>query len=305
MTASSELVSWVPWRSVSPAGLYAMVLASSATATSPANALPRPRALRSKSAKPAPAASRAAPSPQAAASSNVARNRPRETVDGWRTRGPSLEPSAQRALIAALASSRLRLHRARRSTAGGTEAGLGLGEETPGIVHIPGPLDQHLGVPFASRPRRRKEVAAIDVDRASVLADGVHDRMDDVASQRRDITHAERPGSDGLDAPLGAPPEEIVLAPEEDADDRPHLVVMRLEGHPRRPGEVEDGQVGSTMERPNPRLPWLTQRRRHCGWVGNRLCHELADSPGAVRSRDRRATLLHEALGLEHGCRIP
>src|SRR5262249_53141990 len=117
----------------------------------------------------------------------------------------------------------------RPSTARGAESRLGLREVTPRVLHVPGPLDQRFGVPFAQWLRRGEEVAGVDVDRASEFADGVQNRMDDVASQRRGIPHAERPGSDRVDTALGALPEEVVLATEEDADDGPHVMVMRLQ----------------------------------------------------------------------------
>src|SRR5579862_9323762 len=59
------------------------------------------------------------------------------------------------------------------------------------------------------------------------------------------------------------------------------------------------------MDRPNPRLLRFPERRRHGRWVGDRLGHDLANSAGTVRSRDRRATIVDEAFQIEHGYRTP
>src|SRR5262249_46121994 len=136
------------------------------------------------------------------------------------------------------------------------------------------------------------------------FADGVQDRMDDVASQLRRIPHTERPGADRVDTPFVALPEEVVLAAEEDADDGPHVMVMRLQGHPRCPREIEDRQVGSAMERPNARLRGLAQHRRHRCRLGKRFGHEPPPRAWTVRSRNSGATTLDEAAELEHDRRI-
>jgi len=111
------------------------------------------------------------------------------------------------------------------------------------MIQIPGSFDERLGIPFAAGSRRREEVAAVDVNRPRHLADRVHHRVDDVAPEPRDVADPERAGARRHDRVRVSPPEEIIFAAREDSDHRPHAVVVRLERHPRRPGEVEDGQI--------------------------------------------------------------
>src|SRR6185436_1499939 len=94
----------------------------------------------------------------------------------------------------------------------GAGAQLGLGEQPPRGVHVPRPLRQRLVIPFAARPLRSEEVAAVDVDRARTLPDRVHDRVDGLRAEHRGLARTERARAVRLDAVPRAPPEHVVLA---------------------------------------------------------------------------------------------
>lgn len=65
-----------------------------------------------------------------------------------------------------------------------TKARLRLAKQRLDMVDVPWPFGQSFVVPLASRRGRGEEVPAIDVDRASHLADRIQHRVDDVAVER-------------------------------------------------------------------------------------------------------------------------
>src|SRR5437868_5200076 len=117
-------------------------------------------------------------------------------------------------------------------------------------MHVERRFDERLGVPFAAR--RRKEIAAIHMNRAGQAVERVGDGVDDVAAQRFGLALAQRLRARRLDLAAGIsrqpPPPDVVLAAGIDADDRPHQMVVRPHGHPGSPDDVEDRQIGSVIE---------------------------------------------------------
>jgi hypothetical protein len=73
-----------------------------------------------------------------------------------------------------------------------------------------------------------------------------------------------------------SPPEQVVLAARVESDHGPHRVVVRLERHPRRPGEVEDREVGLAREHLEACMLRLAERRDDGIRIGDGLRHESA-----------------------------
>ena len=109
---------------------------------------------------------------------------------------------------------------------------------------------QGFRVPLAPM-RGIKEITAVQMNCASQAGNRIGDRVDDVVSERRRIPRTECLCAGRLDPPrvVGpAAPEDIVLAPRIDADDRPHGMVVGHYGHHRRPYDVKYGQVVGLIE---------------------------------------------------------
>src|SRR4029079_6905953 len=105
--------------------------------------------------------------------------------------------------------------------------------------------------------------------------------MDNVLTERTDIFCAQRAGAGGLNLPLpsrgDAAPEDVVLAPAINADDRPHMMVVRHDGHVRRPHHVEDAQVRRAVDLLETRAVRLAKRLEQGGRVGYRPFDDLTD----------------------------
>src|SRR5205085_938863 len=96
-------------------------------------------------------------------------------------------------------------------------------------------------LPFAPWLIRSEEVSAINMYRRAHLACRVRYGMDDIPPERHDVTSSKRPCACCLDRPFFPPPENIVFSASVNANYRKHLVVVRHEGHIRRPGELKYG----------------------------------------------------------------
>src|SRR5882672_3082561 len=100
-------------------------------------------------------------------------------------------------------------------------------------------------------------------------------------TERPDVFRAQRAGASGFNLPLpslgDATPENIVLAPAIDADDRPHVMIVRHDSHVRRPYHVEDAQVRRAVDLLETRAVRLAQRLEQAGRVRYRPFDDLAD----------------------------
>src|SRR6516164_689013 len=96
-------------------------------------------------------------------------------------------------------------------------------------------LGKFLRVPFTTPGG--KEIAAVNVDRGSEFGCRVGDRVDNVFAERLRVFRAQRasPGSFELRFPdrCDTTPEDVVLAPTVDADNRPHMMIVRHDHHAR------------------------------------------------------------------------
>src|SRR6185503_13633706 len=79
------------------------------------------------------------------------------------------------------------------------ETRLRLLEAESDASYVPRPFAQCFVVPFASRLIGLEEVAAVDMNGASHLADRIQDGMDDVAAQGRDVADSKRAGARRFD----------------------------------------------------------------------------------------------------------
>lgn len=127
---------------------------------------------------------------------------------------------------------------------------VGLLEATQHLVSIAGLFHQRFRVPLASRDS--KKVATIDVDGAGKASDRISHRMDDVRPQRNRIFFAEGLRARGFELAgrvVRQPAlEDIVFAAGVDANDRPHPVIVRKQGHPRCPDHIQDREIACPIE---------------------------------------------------------
>jgi hypothetical protein len=130
----------------------------------------------------------------------------------------------------------------------------------------------------------------------------------DVLPEQGDVAAAERLRARRLDARGAAvlrgqrAPEYVVLAALVDADQPPGAVLVRLEGDPRRPGEVQHGQVRPHMQAARRGAARLAEGAHQGRRVGDGPGHQLAQcaAPDGIRGQ-RGAALGDEAVGIEHG----
>src|SRR5712692_3632858 len=145
-------------------------------------------------------------------------------------------------------------------------------KESKGLLDVVGLFDEALGVPLAARDS--EEVAPIHVNRAGQAPDRIDHRVNDVTPERHRVAVAQGLCACGLDPATGiighAAPEDVVLTAGIDADNGPHLVVMRHDSHPWPPDDVEDRELGRAVE--------------HLGSCALRLAQDLQN---LARSGDR------------------
>ena len=107
---------------------------------------------------------------------------------------------------------------------------------------------------------RRKEIAAVDMQRARQTSDGIGDRMNDVVAERKRVLLADGLGAGGSDfaAAVGqASPENIVLPSGVDSDHCSHLVVVGQQRHPRGPNLVKNRELRRLVQLDQFTLLWL------------------------------------------------
>src|ERR1700694_843098 len=105
--------------------------------------------------------------------------------------------------------------------------------------------------------------------------------MYDVAPEGLGIFFAERLGTRGFHfatlATRHTAPEDVVLATCVNADDRPHLVVVRQQCHPGRPNNVQNGEIIRAVERLNLTTLRLTQSFDNRRWLRHSAGHDFTD----------------------------
>src|ERR1043166_1359044 len=97
-----------------------------------------------------------------------------------------------------------------------------------------------------------------------------------------------------------APVEVVVLSPAIQADHGPHAVIVRVDGHARRPDDVEDCQLGGAVQGYDFRSLRHTQRTLHICPVGNGTPDYLLDGVIGGLFCERVAAVSDELLGTEH-----
>ena len=108
-------------------------------------------------------------------------------------------------------------------------------QQSVGFIKAPGHffsaaflLQQSLGVPLATG--YAEEVAAINMQGARQLWNGIAHGVDDVTPQRFRVFLSQRASSCGFYQTIASwhtPPEDIVFAAGVQSDDGPHLVIVR------------------------------------------------------------------------------
>src|SRR6266851_5754073 len=152
-------------------------------------------------------------------------------------------------------------------------------------LSVGGLLQERFRIPLAAGDA--EEVAAVDVDRAGQAWNGIGHRVDDLVPEGRGVLLAQRPRAHRFhlasEAARHAAPEDVVLATRVDPDDGPHSVIVGQQGHPRRPDDVQDGEIAGPVEVPELGSPWLSQSAQDRGRLRHRSRDDLAD-------RDRKST---------------
>src|SRR5262249_40710334 len=109
---------------------------------------------------------------------------------------------------------------------------------------------------------------------------------------------------DGLDSTAGLAreptPEDVVLTPGIDSDDRPHLVIVRHHGHPRPPDDVENRQLRGSPERLDLGPARLADRLLDSARVLDGSGDDFAYGMNGRAFRDGRVALRLEAIQIEH-----
>src|SRR5258708_10933667 len=175
-------------------------------------------------------------------------------------------------------------------------------EELHVLRHIVALLAERFRIPFAALGG--EEIAAIDVDGGAQPRDRVGHGMDDVVPKGLGVLLAQRLRPGGLDPaarPIAkAPPEDIVLAAGIDADDRPHLMIMRHDRYERRADYVEDGEIAGVMELVDATAPGFAQPVEHGIRIGDGAGDDLADCLMAGILCESAAAVGDEAVEIEH-----
>ena len=123
--------------------------------------------------------------------------------------------------------------------------------------------------------------------------------MNDVAAERGNVAGAERFGAGRLDAGFGAAPVDVVLAARVNADDGIHLVIVRHQAHAWGPGEIEDGQLGGSMQRRYAGLLWFAKLSHYARAVGDGGCDHLTHRLLAISLGSN--ALFNKAILVKHG----
>src|SRR5713226_3143420 len=156
---------------------------------------------------------------------------------------------------------------------------VGLLEAAHRALSVGGLLQERFRIPLAAGDA--EEVAAVDVDRAGQAWNGIGHRVDDLVPEGRGVLLAQRPRAHRFHLASGAArhaaPEDVVLATRVDPDDGPHSVVVGQQGHPRRPDDVQDGEIAGPVELAELGAPWLSQSAQDRGRLGHRSRDDFAD----------------------------
>ena len=118
-----------------------------------------------------------------------------------------------------------------RSAFPGREALIRLLEDLHRLLDIPAALREGLRIPFAAR--RREEVAAVDMNGAGELLDRIRDRVNHVIGERHGFAGRHCRSLRRRHGTSLPPPEDVVFAPDIDADHAPHAVLVRQQLHQR------------------------------------------------------------------------
>src|SRR5262249_5458178 len=113
---------------------------------------------------------------------------------------------------------------------------------------------------------------------------------------------AQRPRACGFHLAAGKPaPEDVVLAAGIDADHRPHLMIVRHDGHPWTPDHVQDRQIVRAIELLDPGTLRLAPAPENMGRLRNRPGNDLADRFVRAVLGYGSAAVGDELIHVEHG----
>ena len=173
-------------------------------------------------------------------------------------------------------------------------------KDASGPIDVPWPLLEGLRIPFASR--NPEEVAAIDVQAPGVCLERIGHGVNGVFAQKKSVPRLDILASGGFQSRPGAAKEIIVLPAAVEADDRPHAVVVRIEGHAWRPDDIQDGQLSRTVEHLDARLARLPESRHDFVRIRDGAPDDLPDRLLGHAILESRAAVFDESLELEHVC---
>jgi hypothetical protein len=133
--------------------------------------------------------------------------------------------------------------------------------------------------------------------------------MNDIAPERLGVAHRERLRAGGFQLALvttrHAAPENVVLTTGIDADDRPHVVIVRHHRHLGCPDDVGDRQVARAIKRLEYGPAGLAETLEDGCRVGYRAGDDVTNEPVRFVGRERGATIGDELIELEHRLKEP
>ncbi len=169
-------------------------------------------------------------------------------------------------------------------------------------IHVTWLLKKRFRVPLATA--RCKKIAAIDVDCSGKAGNRIGDGVNNVEAERFGIFFAERAGAGSFKLSSwrawNAAPEDVVFSAGVDADDCPHLMIVREKRHVGAPDYVEDGEGAGAEEGMDAGLGGLAQRFKDGGGIGDGAGGEIADMDETRILLDCGAAIVDERIQLEH-----
>src|ERR1700730_18656211 len=179
---------------------------------------------------------------------------------------------------------------------------VGLLESPHCAFGIPALLGQGFRIPLAAF--RSKKVASIDMNGSGQPRNRIGDGVNDVLPQGLGVPLAQRLRARGFERAHGTPrdaaPEDVVLPARIDPDHRPHLMIMRHQGHVRSSNDVENREIVRTRLRQQHPPFRLAQLLEEAAGITDGTRDDLAHQFVGLVSRKRTATIGDELIEIEH-----